>query len=317
MGFVLISLVLMPACSLMDVQGPRNLDHKFPELFSFQDQTGNAQPNLTWESSFPDRFLLRDIKSLSLNNFNVKAALAKVEQAVASYGIRQADQFPVLSASTGIVGTREKNQESGAIEGTSSLSLGTDLSWELDLWGKLEANTASTKLALESEKMLAKQVVLDLQSLLIESWIKYHGAIELELVLEEQQTTNAQFLSLTELRLVKGHGNGLDVLQQSGLIERIKREVPAAESQKKQAANAYSVLLGQLPGKAVVPTGTWPELSLLSVIPSPLSLLQNRPDLRVALLNLQAADQQVAAAIMDRFPSLTLEIGRASCRERV
>jgi outer membrane protein TolC len=74
-----------------------------------------------------------------------------------------------------------------------------------------------------------------------------------------------------------------------------------------------AVLLGLPAGQMFVPQGS--SLSGLSPLPQtgvPAALLQKRPDIRRALYRLQAADQNVAAAIAERFPKISLGGGLSS-----
>jgi outer membrane protein TolC len=150
-------------------------------------------------------------------NFELEAARARVEQAAAAYGISKSALMPYVDANAGFERSREEaddNPDSTDTENT--ISFGAALYWEPDIWGRLGARKEAASLMLEEKQVLADQVALEMQSLLVETWITWHASRRLEDVLTAQQTTNMQILELTELRLAQGDGNSLAVLQQKG-----------------------------------------------------------------------------------------------------
>jgi outer membrane protein TolC len=152
------------------------------------------------------------------------------------------------------------------------------------------------------------QAALDLESLLVESWVVHHGARRLKQLLEAQQRTNRQYLELTELRLGQGQGSALDVLQQKGRLVTTAGTLPGVDEKRRRAANAYAVLMGRLPDGSDLVADGWPDIEPLSTITSPRQLLDARPDLQAAFLALGAADHEVAAAIADRLPRLSIGV---------
>ena len=277
---------------------------RMPERFFSADKTVNSGL-ISWSESFTDPALQRDIKALHTQNFELEAARARVEQASAIYGIERADLFPSLDATTGFERKREK--EIGEPSETSSvIAFGGALNWELDIWGRLRAKKEAASLSLQEQKALVDQTSLNLSTVLVESWIAHHTTSKLEVILQQQETTNTQFSELTELRLEQGQGSALDVLQQRGRLAATKREIPSVQADKINAANAYDVLLGHMPDGQDLPLEKWPDIRPFASLPTTKELMESRPDIRAAFLALLAADQNVAAAIADRLPKLSI-----------
>jgi NodT family efflux transporter outer membrane factor (OMF) lipoprotein len=294
------------ACTTIPVQHHSDIQAGLPDQFAGKGAvTSNSR--LFWEQSFLSEPLQADVRTLLGENFELEAARARVEQAAAAYGIAGSVFMPSLDGKADFEREREKKDEKGSITTTqSTISFGGALNWEPDIWGRLKARREAAALSLEEQQALADQTALDLQALLVESWITHHAARKLEQVFLEQKETNAQLLYLTELRLAQGQGNALDVLQQRGRLVTVERALPSATSTRRRAANAYAVLMGFFPDGGDLPEDEWPTLERLSAITTPRQLLMDRPDLRAAFLALQAADYEVAAAIADRLPSLSI-----------
>jgi NodT family efflux transporter outer membrane factor (OMF) lipoprotein len=307
-SLILTIVTTISACSVITVQERENISSKLNEKYS-ESRIWSKIESLYWEKSFPSKQLFSDVQQLLVENFELEAARARVEQAAAVYRITRAELFPSIDAEAGFERYRIDNKtRNGSTTSGSTISLGALLQWEPDIWGRLQARNTASSLLLDEEHVLSEQVALNLQFLLVESWVNYHAAHNLEQVLLAQQKTNQQILELTELRLAQGDGNSLDVLQQKGRLAGIERRMPGVIFAKQSAINGYEVLMGRLPGKDCKLEDNWPTLQPLHTVTSPRQLMSDRPDLQAAFLALQAADHKVAAAIGDRLPRISIEL---------
>jgi len=298
-------LLAISACTIIPVQDRGDIPARLPQQFA---GNGVITPgSIYWKQSFPSKCLQDDIETLLEANFELKAAFARVKQAAAAYGVSQSAFFPSLDARAGFDRSRIEEDKVGSSTITrNTIDFEAALQWELDIWGRVRARKKSASLSFEEQQALADQTALHLKTLLVESWITHHAAQRLEQILNEQREANVQLLNLIELHLAQGQGKALDVLQQRGHLIKIERAFPDVISRKNRAANAYAVLMGHLPDGSSLPEDEWPVLDRLSAITTPRNLLEDRPDLRAAFLALQAADQEVAAAIADRLPHLSI-----------
>lgn len=291
------------ACGSGPTVNHRQIPHELPATFGDRVQT-DERP-LQWKSSFPSKNLQADIDMLLQDNFEIEAALARVEQAAALLGLEKAARYPSVDIVGGFEHSREKPY-SGSIAVSDQVKIGAILDWELDIWGRLKAKEKAALLRMEAKRSLADQLFLDLQYLLVQSWIAHHSARKMEKVLLEQRNSNERLLKLTELRLSQGQGAALDVLQQRGRLLASEREVPKTVSTIYSTGNAYAVLVGRYPDYSWLEDDSLPELSPILELPSPRSLVHDRPDLRTAFLDLVAADQEVAAALAEKLPRLSV-----------
>lgn len=303
---LLACVLFCTSCSLGPAPDRAVFSHRFPERFSTRTHGGNPMP-VTWCESFPDAALQKDVREMGLRNYEVAAARSRVAQAAAAYGVSKAALYPSGDATASGERSRIREDRDSRVE--TLISFGQALNWELDIWGRLRAKKKAAGLTLSEQSALAGQTLVDLQTLLVETWISHHTSQRLEALLGRQQETNTRFLALTELRFAQGQGSALDVLRQRGRLEAVKRELPRVVSRGRQAANAYAVLMGRMPGSTQLPASAWPCLSPLNRLPAPDALMMRRPDLRAAFFALRAADQEVAAAVADRMPRLSIGLG--------
>jgi NodT family efflux transporter outer membrane factor (OMF) lipoprotein len=257
-----------------------------------------------WGTSFPSQALARDTAALRRDNLELAAARMRVEQARQAYGVARSEQFPTLDGTAGFDRSRTKNAQGRTT--VNVVDFGAALNWELDVWGRLRAQREASDLSIREQEALLDQVALDLQTLLVEAWIENRSARDLAEVLETQRQNNRKILELLEFRARQGQSTALDVLQQRGRLASVERLQPTTSAAGSRAGNAYAVLMGHYPGKVAPPEDACPVLAPLAALPTPQHLLANRPDLRAAHLALQAADSEVAAAIANRLPRLSI-----------
>ncbi len=104
-----------------------------------------------------------------------------------------------------------------------------------------------------------------------------------------------------------GQGRGVDVLRQRQLLEATREQQTAVEALISVRENALAVLLGEVPGTRRAPQGAeLPSLPPLLRTGTPLAIINRRPDVQSAFLQLKAADADLASAIAERYPRLNV-----------
>ncbi|MFM1921781.1 MAG: hypothetical protein RLZZ303_3415 [Candidatus Hydrogenedentota bacterium] len=186
---------------------------------------------------------------------------------------------------------------------------GLSLRWELDLWGKYRSLKAARREELQASIHDYEALRLALSRQIAET---YYAILEQRrrlLLLAEQGGIAATSQQLLELRLLQGDATAVDVLQQRSQVAEIDAERPAVMAALGALENRLDVLLGAMPDG--VDRVTLPgKGDALPSMPEPYtvaaSLLARRPDLRAAQRRLVANDFEVAAAVADRYPAVTL-----------
>src|SRR5690606_19937050 len=128
-------------------------------------------------------------------------------------------------------------------------------------------------------------------------------------LLESQWQTNSQITDLIALRNRLGQASVDELLRQRQLVEQSRTQLALAKADLRLLNNQMAVLLGQSATQATELAA--PALVELPPIPAagvPAQWLQRRPDLRSAFYRLQAADQDVAQAVAQRYPRLNLSL---------
>nr|MBA2663303.1 TolC family protein [Lujinxingiaceae bacterium] len=186
-------------------------------------------------------------------------------------------------------------------------SLGVAANYELDLWGRLGAGRRAVVYDAEAMRADAQAMAISLTAELTEAYFDVVHNREKALLIETQIATTAQFLELLMVRLASGMASALDVNQQEQQLESLRGQRVLVQGAEDIAIQRLAILVGRSPQTDLSGEAT----SLVDLPPVPAvglaaSLLANRPDLRAALLRLEAADERSAVAAADRLPSVRL-----------
>lgn len=301
---VLVALCLVVAgCATPFAPHRESPGAALPEAYSGgAPEAGGAAA--CWAQSFASEALQRDIRRLRGHNLGIAAARARVEQARARHRLSGASRRPQLNLA-GELGRSQTGDRNGKrSEGAGRLEALVE--WELDIWGRLAALRQAADLTVREQDALREQLRLEQECELVEAWIDHGSAVALRTVLVAQRKTGEQLLELMELRAAQGAAPAPELERQRGRLADIDRQIPSAETAAEHSANAYAVLLGGFPGSARPPAGGLSAAGPLGRLPTPRELLHARPDLCAALFALESADQQVAAAVAQRLPRLSI-----------
>lgn len=125
-------------------------------------------------------------------------------------------------------------------------------------------------------------------------------------LLQQQIEVASTLLELTELRFSLGRGSAVDVLQQRQQVAALQSQIPSARSLLMISLQELSILIG-VPGEfPIKPSGQLAELPPFPKVISPQLLIKSRPDLASLMLQLQAAEYDIAVAVADRLPRLVI-----------
>lgn len=261
-------------------------------------RSGTVPLQSRWWEMLPDA-QLQALERMALEaNPDLLATQARLDQAAALARKSGAMLYPRLNAGL----------SSSDTDGTSSHVGTLAASYELDLWGGLREEAESARQSWLASRETLDTAAVTLTAEVADTWyqlIEQEGQIDL---LNAQQQTNRQMLELVELRFDRGKVQATDVLQQRQLIESAEALLATARAERAVLEHQLKALLGlspTMPGQTL-PTGELIDLPPLPSTGLPIELVQQRPDVREAFHTLRAAEADVAVAVADRFPSITL-----------
>src|ERR1041385_8809630 len=291
------------------IQTPATFRGADPNVTPDQNSIGD----LKWFEVFKDPALQDLVKTAMVQNYDVRAAVARIDAARANLGLARSEQFPQFELSSDVTSSRASQNGQLGFAGQSgrSRSFGSVLlnflTVELDVWGRVRQQTKAARADLraseEDRKAVMTVVVSDVAS-------GYFSLLELDSELDIAKRTLAT--REDSLRLIKARQQGgvatmADVRQAEELVYQATQTIPDTERLIEQTENQIRLLLGDNPGPVTRGLGLnqQPELPAVPAgLPS--ALLERRPDIRAAEQNLLAQRALVSAARKAYFPTISL-----------
>lgn len=297
---------------ILPITMPRSYPVLEQDAPTLEEQSPLAPRTTAWWTDFESQDLnaLMD-KALSAN-FDILTAWATLRQSQATLRQAQADLLPSLdgSASTGrnYSSTQTSSSASRTDNSAGSFGLGLAASYEVDLWGRLNAEQEAELLRLKATAYDVDTVRMTVAASVATAWASLLGNREELAVVQEQIAINNDIAALQKVRFLNGQSTSLDVLQQEEVVAALHADIPSLEQEGLILRNELALLQGTLPttGLAINEEAPLPHIGALPQAGLPIQLLDARPDIKAAWARLEAADWDVSKAHANRYPSIAL-----------
>ena len=312
---VLMLLSLLVGCTSL---GP---DYEKPDSgataeaeFLYVGEYDTEAPLADWWTAFEDPILNGLVDRGLAQNNSLRAAVSNLVAARAALGLAKTERLPVDSDTVTTQKLRTPSASSVFSDGTplptiDLVSIGTDVSWEIDLFGRV---TRTIEIARAQSEASFAQLV-DLQSVIIadiaDAYMDLRGAQAQLGVTEGNALVQSETLELTEVMQKAGRGTDLDVEQARAQLETTRATIPPLQARIVSAANEIATLTGQRPSDVTELTDITAPLPLIQTalaIGSPAQLLRRRPDVAMSERNLAAAVSGIGLEMANAYPQVSL-----------
>jgi multidrug efflux system outer membrane protein len=315
----IVAAALVGGCAI----GPDYTRPSVAEPRTFRGQATAEAASLAdapWWEVFQDPVLKELIQEALRNNYDVRLAAARVQEARANLLVSRSDLYPSFDYGAGV---SRSNVTAGVAGGpgkqaptTSNFYYGTlSASWELDIWGRIRRSNEAARATLLATEDARRGVWLTLVSDLAQAYFEVL-ALDVRLEIARNSTDAYQrTYNVFQDRFHFGAASKLETSRAEGALGEAQATIPQLESDIVAKENQIGILLGKSP--APVPRGT--PMYAQAVVPAvpaglPSTLLERRPDLRQAEEQLVSANARIGVAKAEFFPrlSLTALFGTAS-----
>lgn len=302
-----VALLGLSGCASLQRPATPTVPLPVPAGWSAAAPTAGAVAALAqWWQRFDDPALPALVEQALTGSTDIAAAQARLRQARAQRDLTAAGRTLSVSGN----GSAQANRSEGTAT-AERYAASIDARWDADLWGGTAAGLRAAEATAEASAVtlagtrvaVAAEVALNLLQLRGTQARLDNARANLD---SQQQT-----LQIVQWRADAGLVTQLDVEQAKTAVEQTRAQIPALQASAGQAMNALAVLTGRAPGTladmlqprtpALAPA-TPPDLALAL----PAEVLRQRPDMRAAELQLQAAAARVDQADAGRLPSLSL-----------
>jgi multidrug efflux system outer membrane protein len=316
-SLLIVAVALLAGCAV----GPnyRRPAVNVPENYRFAESaTTNSLAELPWWQVFKDPRLQDLIRAAITNNYDLKQAVARVEQARNLATAAGAPLFPQIGYGGAVGRGRNSFLNSPVSNGgttTGSALLDLNAFWEIDLWGRIrrlsEAARAQYLATDEARRGVTITLVSDVAT-------AYFQLLDLDQELQIQIAATNAYAGSYQIfndRRIGGVASKLETDRAAAALANAAALIPGLELQIATTENQLCVLLGRNPGP-IPRTSLATQPQLVPEIPAglPSTLLKRRPDVAASEQLLIAANANVGANFANFFPQigLTTFLGRVS-----
>jgi len=261
-----------------------------------------ALPAPDWWRGFRSRELTSFVERAHLDNLDIAAAVARIEEADANTRIAGAPLLPLINADASV-------QQSGRAggPGSSTYSAVLNASYELDLWGKNRALLRAAEFTAIASRFDREVIVLSTVASVINTYFQVLAAQDRLRIARSNVEAANRILKVFQDRIGVGTATGLDIAQQESLLAQVRATIPPLDQQMRQSTATLALLIGEPPSRVSVRGGSLKGIMALRPSPGmPSDLLLQRPDIREAEAQLSSANANVQSARAALFPSISL-----------
>ncbi|KRG69992.1 efflux transporter outer membrane subunit [Pseudoxanthomonas dokdonensis] len=267
----------------------------------------DGHPVSSWWAQFGDPVLDQLIQRSLEANPDLWIAAARIDEARAVFSERRLDLGPHVTAGAQQTRSREPLPDGHAI--TEIDSVGFDVGWELDLFGRIRRSKEAAFADLQANRNDLQAVQVSVAAEVARNYFELRGAQKQLDVARRTLDNLASTQRLTESRWQLGAGSQLDVQSSLARIKAIAASIPQLETNEALFRNRLSVLAGERPGAldALLQSQPTPAYAQPLPIGDTTAVLRQRPDVRAAERRLAAATARIGVATADLFPRVSLQ----------
>ena len=262
-----------------------------------------------WFTSMNDPVLSHLVHEAVKNNYTLREAALRIMASRAQVGITNSQFYPDITTD----GSFTHNIRSSSPSGTANFDswhLGNGISWELDVFGRLERLKEAAVAQMHADRELYRDTYIILLADIATRYVEIRAFQQQIAITKANLKTRENTLELVRSKQLAQSGSQLDTSRAEGSYESACAELPALEAGLRQALNRLSVLVGRPPGyvddmlKTVKSIPQTPESIMVGI---PAELIRRRPDIRAMEQHVIAQNARIGAAIGDWYPRFTLD----------
>jgi len=264
-----------------------------------------------WWEAFGDPELNALEEQVTVSNQGLKEAEARFRQARALVGFNRASEFPTIAVGPSASYVKDSNNTPAfpttvSRNGAGDFVLPVDLSYEVDLWGRIRRTVAASREETQATAADLATASLSLHAELAIDYFELRSADAQEEILDNTVKAYTDAYQLTETRFEGGASPRSDVAQAKTQLEDARVQDTDVTVERAAYEHAIAVLIGKPPAEfslAAAPLNFRPPVIPVSV---PSELLERRPDIAAAERRVAEANEQIGIARAAYYPTLGL-----------
>lgn len=285
-----------------------------PEAWGFTRAYDQSLPSDDeWWKTFDDPVLNVLIRQAESSNYNLAAAMQRMEIARRTEQQAKAAYFPTIGAQAGYNLERASGATTSHLSTNPDIdyfSLGLTASWEIDVFGRVHSQVKSAKAGQALAKADYAAAMVSLCAQLAKSYVQLRLYQAELIVLTEHVHAQEKVVEMTRARQEAGLAAKLDVVQSEMVLTSTQASIPTLEAMVNTQIGSIATLLGTY-ADSIAPLledpQPIPNCYQIPAVGTPMELLRRRPDIAQAEATLAADAAALGIAKKDFLPTLTLQ----------
>ncbi len=264
--------------------------------------------SIAWWKYFKDPVLEELIQAGHEQNLSLLSAGIRIMESRAQLALVRGNRYPQVQKMTGDISTIGTTSPSSN-RYYNAASIGFDVGWELDFWGKFSRSIESADAQLLATIAEYDDLLVSLTAEIARTYVDIRTLEERISLAQKNAALQEDSLELVILQFEAGVVSELDVLQARTLLSSTLATVPNLQAVLATYKNGLAILLGILPDdiyRYLLPGKGIPAIASKISMEIPAELLRRRPDIRQAEMQAAAQSAQIGIARSELFPSFTL-----------
>jgi NodT family efflux transporter outer membrane factor (OMF) lipoprotein len=278
--------------NIRNVELPSNWDEK--------DETSSVKDNWLAQLDNPQIQLL--VQQALSSNQQLKVSAYNVDIKKQSLIMSGSAFWPELDLSF----RSGRNQSNNPVSYNNTNALNVNLSYEIDIWGKLSDAEREANLGYLAEKANFEQLKQRLVADVVTAWFSVIEAEHLLTLYVNQANTSKQNLDIIEAAYRSGLSDALDVYLSRNQLNNELSRVETQRATKTSLVRQLERLVGGYPHGHLLVEAKLPLLTSDIPLGLPSELITRKPSLKASWYQLLSKDARLAYAHKQRFPSLSL-----------
>jgi multidrug efflux system outer membrane protein len=301
------ALVLAGCASIPDAPAQPAVPSRFRESADrwLVSAPAEAQQRGAWWTVFNDPVLDSLVERAAASNTTIQQAAARLSQARAIARDVNADRYPQVGVGAGAARQAGANTPNGVTPATITTA-GANLSYELDLFGRLAKASNAASLDAQSREALLQSTRLLVQSEAAQTYLALRAVDADRAIMRETVKAYEGTLRLTQRRQQAGDLAELDVARVETELASTQSEALALDRRRAELEHELAVLVGEAASNFQLPEADW--TTALPRVPAgvPATVLARRPDVSAAQSQILAAQTRVGVARAAWLPDISL-----------
>ena len=269
-------------------------------------------PSGAWWTAFHSSALNSSIDKALANSPTIAEADARLRSVAASYRAVRGENFPAIDLNSSRGRERINFAAFGFPEapplGIDRYVIGGTVKYDLDIFGGRRRNDEAAQANLDAETSRAAAARLSLAGNVVLQALEIASLQSQIKAAQEVIDADNETVSLAEKAVKLGAQPEVSTLVPGAQLAQDEAALPPLKRRLSQARNAFAALLGEAPGKAVIPNFTLADFQAPSDVPVavPSELVRRRPDIVAAEQSLHASVALIGVRQADLYPKIAL-----------